>query len=735
MHSNREYIKIDVTRLHLLSARKHKLLIEFLNNFPDAYISDENYLYKDNQKNIIFEFMYSMVAKTNKPDSINKKFYVRSNLTLGSGAFASVNEGLGTLEVREDRLVLNVTMHTDFIYVGSACVWSLNDVVNTCQSKTAYILIGNSLFYVDRVTYRPTAAIDYVRDLSVIEAKALVARHEFNVESVGIQCKFNLNENELAIFSNYHIWRTKKNFILKHQKHTLTHTLESAKREVFLASKTPHLGHVKGPFFVSASNESFMKSEKKHGCTLAQIIENDITKMKKLSCHDRIQITKNLMDAVQMQIHDAGIIHRDLKPENILVDEMNNVYIIDLGLSKIAKSIQREGAGSPMYLSPEACLYQFTDEKSDSYSLWKLIGEFWGLYATQLDNLPNKKNMTKIFLDRVANQDARFTIKYSVDDSDEILSELNRILRKMCKCDRDERYDLAQGRKLFCEINKVKSVLSNTKYIVNNKSKQKLLDVMSHHENSLFCIHPAYFKISETWHVHAIRFTPLYFATLNNLYSSVTSSIQEGVDINQRNYLDTIPLCQIAENLPGNALCSNLVSLFYQDKAQTYPTTALHAAACFNEKMVILLLGAKANPLILSGGLSALDMAYAVNLSVYKILYENLSDTEKLIEDSRHCLIRIIEMTLDSPFLEVSEFIYLIQKALKDPSSILNGVSPSVFDDLNRLCQEKLTNRRQITLFSSLRKENIVVKISKTLQPYISMSNKQGVHLFNQCFR
>jgi len=73
--------------------------------------------------------------------------------------------------------------------------------------------------------------------------------------------------------------------------------------------------------------------------------------------------------------HERGIIHRDLKPTNIILDDRNIAKVVDFGIAKAVGSandtITEYGAiiGTPAYMSPEQCLNQRTDERSDIYSL------------------------------------------------------------------------------------------------------------------------------------------------------------------------------------------------------------------------------------------------------------------------------------------------------------------------------------------------------------------------------
>jgi serine/threonine protein kinase/Tfp pilus assembly protein PilF len=86
--------------------------------------------------------------------------------------------------------------------------------------------------------------------------------------------------------------------------------------------------------------------------------------------------------------HDKGIIHRDLKPSNIMLvtDEHGNdvVKIVDFGIAKMLPGRARSAEvindggqviGSPLYMSPEQCMGDDQDGRSDIYSLGCLLYE------------------------------------------------------------------------------------------------------------------------------------------------------------------------------------------------------------------------------------------------------------------------------------------------------------------------------------------------------------------------
>ncbi len=72
--------------------------------------------------------------------------------------------------------------------------------------------------------------------------------------------------------------------------------------------------------------------------------------------------------------HEQGIIHRDIKPANLMIDERGLVKIADFGLALMTAAVSRLTAtgmfmGTPGYLSPEQCLDQDIDHRTDIYSL------------------------------------------------------------------------------------------------------------------------------------------------------------------------------------------------------------------------------------------------------------------------------------------------------------------------------------------------------------------------------
>ena len=83
--------------------------------------------------------------------------------------------------------------------------------------------------------------------------------------------------------------------------------------------------------------------------------------------------------------HRQGMVHRDLKPENVLVVapdgdyEFEGVKVVDFGFAKLVADAGAGPSGTvvgtPFYMSPEQCLGEPLDTRSDVYSLGAMFYE------------------------------------------------------------------------------------------------------------------------------------------------------------------------------------------------------------------------------------------------------------------------------------------------------------------------------------------------------------------------
>jgi len=70
--------------------------------------------------------------------------------------------------------------------------------------------------------------------------------------------------------------------------------------------------------------------------------------------------------------HFRGVIHRDVKPANIIVSKHGTVKLTDFGIARTEASDLTQagvGLGTPAYMSPEQCVGDRLDQRSDIFSL------------------------------------------------------------------------------------------------------------------------------------------------------------------------------------------------------------------------------------------------------------------------------------------------------------------------------------------------------------------------------
>ncbi|MED4728638.1 AAA domain-containing protein [Aneurinibacillus migulanus] len=96
-----------------------------------------------------------------------------------------------------------------------------------------------------------------------------------------------------------------------------------------------------------------------------------------LNLEEKLQILLEILNGIA-EAHDKNILHRDLKPTNILVSDINNIKIIDFGISKILGINSRGNRTLKDYMtvaysSPEQLARGRLDIKSDLYSVGGIL--------------------------------------------------------------------------------------------------------------------------------------------------------------------------------------------------------------------------------------------------------------------------------------------------------------------------------------------------------------------------
>ena len=98
-----------------------------------------------------------------------------------------------------------------------------------------------------------------------------------------------------------------------------------------------------------------------------------------LTARAALRIASQIAQALDT-IHSHGIVHRDLKPANILFRADGRPVIVDFGLARDMRinstlTVAGQFLATPRYMSPEQCMGNSVDGRSDLYSLGAMLYE------------------------------------------------------------------------------------------------------------------------------------------------------------------------------------------------------------------------------------------------------------------------------------------------------------------------------------------------------------------------
>ena len=149
--------------------------------------------------------------------------------------------------------------------------------------------------------------------------------------------------------------------------------------------------------------------------------------------------------------HEAGIIHRDIKPDNIMLRRDGIIKVLDFGLAKLTESVSESidteaptrisnntepgvVMGTAMYMSPEQARGLPVDARTDIFSLGIVI------YQMVTDHLPFTGSSTYEIVASILNDKEAPSLAHFTREAPQ---ELERIVAKTLRKDRDERYQNA----------------------------------------------------------------------------------------------------------------------------------------------------------------------------------------------------------------------------------------------------------------------------------------------------
>ncbi len=155
---------------------------------------------------------------------------------------------------------------------------------------------------------------------------------------------------------------------------------ERFRREAQAAARLKHANAVSiYDFGVTSDGLVYLVMELVEGQSLREIIKQQGPLTPSAATEVISQVCAALDEA-----HRQQIVHRDLKPDNIVVKPMLNglrVKVLDFGIAKLrdltAGNLTQTGSvmGTPHYMSPEQCLGEELDSRSDIYSLGIVLYE------------------------------------------------------------------------------------------------------------------------------------------------------------------------------------------------------------------------------------------------------------------------------------------------------------------------------------------------------------------------
>jgi len=219
--------------------------------------------------------------------------------------------------------------------------------------------------------------------------------------------------------------------------------LRRFEQEARAASTLNHPNIVTIHEIASAESTHFIATEFIDGVTLRVHMGG-----KPLKPGEALDVAAQIASALSAA-HAAGIVHRDIKPENVMLRRDRIVKVLDFGLAKLmlsqAATIEAEAPtklivktnpgvvmGTVMYMSPEQARGQEVDARTDIWSLGVV------LYEMVTSRVPFEGETPSHVIVSILENEPVPLGRYA-----EVPAELERIVGKALRKDKDERYQTA----------------------------------------------------------------------------------------------------------------------------------------------------------------------------------------------------------------------------------------------------------------------------------------------------
>ncbi len=201
-------------------------------------------------------------------------------------------------------------------------------------------------------------------------------------------------------------------------------------REAQSAAKLTHPNIVQIYAISEDAGRHYFVMEYVPGTSLQRLIKTD----GRLTPERAVRLVMQAAAGLQAA-HEVGVVHRDIKPANLMVTDQGLVKITDFGLALLVAGATRLTAtgmfmGTPGYLSPEQCLEQGVDHRTDIYSLGVT------LFEALTGSMPFRATSPLALIRQIVDVEPPDLAELAphVDE------RLRGIVRRMMAKDRDQRY-------------------------------------------------------------------------------------------------------------------------------------------------------------------------------------------------------------------------------------------------------------------------------------------------------